>query len=59
MAKRRSNELNIDELTKVQSVLPTGNLTISEAVELFIEDWIVNTKLDNFFKVFKFVFNWA
>ncbi|MFZ3590480.1 S-adenosylmethionine:tRNA ribosyltransferase-isomerase [Bacillus sp. DJP31] len=23
------------------------------------EDWIVNTKLDNFFKVFKFVFNRA
>lgn len=57
MAKRRSNELNIEELTKIQSVLPTGNLTISEAVELFIEDCEVRNLREHTIKYYRNEFN--
>jgi integrase/recombinase XerD len=38
VAKRRSNELNIDELKVVSTASVTSNLTLSEVLELFIED---------------------
>lgn len=57
MVKRRSNELNIEELTKVQSVLPPGNLTISEAVELFIEDCEVRNLREHTIKYYRNEFN--
>ncbi|WP_331712021.1 site-specific integrase [Bacillus sp. SJS] len=53
MAKRRSNELNIQELITVQSVLPTGNLSLSEAVELFIEDCEVRNLREHTIKYYR------
>jgi integrase/recombinase XerD len=57
MVKRRTNELNMDELKTVQSVLPTGNLTISEAVELFIEDCEVRNLREHTIKYYRNEFN--
>lgn len=57
MAKRRNNELNIEELKVVQKDNTTGILTLSEAVELFIEDCTVRSLREHTIKYYRNEFN--
>ncbi|GIN88797.1 hypothetical protein J6TS2_51830 [Heyndrickxia sporothermodurans] len=43
----------------IRSVVEIGNdvFGMVKKIKLKVADWIVNTKLDNFIKVFKFVIN--
>ena len=57
MAKRRNNELNIEELKVVQKDNTTGILTLSEAVELFIEDCTLRSLREHTIKYYRNEFN--
>jgi integrase/recombinase XerD len=57
VAKRRNNELNIEELKVVQKDNTTGILTLSEAVELFIEDCTVRSLREHTIKYYRNEFN--
>jgi integrase/recombinase XerD len=57
MAKRRSNELNMDELKVVVTASVTGNLKVSEAVDLFIEDCEVRNLREHTIKYYRNEFN--